>query len=237
MQDDSDVMKSPVCGACEEGATNTQAVCTATSTAELRPCIHTNPLHGLPQCVHDLLAQSELPTTLPAINSSLGIQAVFVTHYTPLKHRKPIILERVRQAFDAEPVFVNKYDKETLSMEQIDCMSDRVTQLQFIERHTTTGEDSLSFKHMAVFYHMLKMGLDMVIVMEDDAFLFDKAPLHSNTQWNTIMQDLPADFDLVMMSKQVDIRHEGPAVGEYLVLAQQAELSSMYLISNKVCYT
>ncbi len=187
----------------------------------------------LKQCVQDLFSKSNLPVILPRIDERFSLDGVFVPHYTKLTHRKATMKERVRQWVGVEPVFVDQFDKEELTDEVNFCVNNREVQQKFILRHTTDGENSLSMKHFLIFYHIVKMGLQNVIVMEDDAVLFNKDFLSPESEWQIIFRDLPEDYDIVMMSKFFEYRHQGAAAGPHLVLAQQSEVTSMYLVSNK----
>ena len=137
-----------------------------------------------------------------------------------------------------EPIVVEKWDKLDLTAEDLRCVSDRPQQQIFIGRNTFPGEDSLSTKHMWVYFTMLKhQGLHNVLVIEDDADFEIDGIGRDWTQeghiWQQILHELPPDYDLVMLSGFPGMRRRGTKLTERLYLAQESRVSSMYLVSRK----
>eukprot|EP00566_Odontella_aurita_P004671 CAMPEP_0113595116 /NCGR_PEP_ID=MMETSP0015_2-20120614/39467_1 /TAXON_ID=2838 /ORGANISM="Odontella" /LENGTH=786 /DNA_ID=CAMNT_0000502215 /DNA_START=238 /DNA_END=2593 /DNA_ORIENTATION=+ /assembly_acc=CAM_ASM_000160 len=186
----------------------------------------------LKPCASDLLSRHGIPEDLPLIDPAFGIDALLIVHYNPLKERKKVMIQRVRDHFGVDPIFVTNYDQEDLTEEHIECIGDRRAQHAFIHRPTTKGEDSLSVKHMAVYYYTIQHSLRNVLVLEDDATFLQPDWRSSDSLWQTILRDLPADYDAVFLSGCCGHNH-GERITEHLYLAQSSRVSSMYMISQK----
>jgi GR25 family glycosyltransferase involved in LPS biosynthesis len=187
----------------------------------------------LNSCTKEILDRVRFPAQLPAIDKRYGIDAIFVIHYKPLKHRKLTARDRVKTVFGRHPVFIEDLDKNELSDTDLTCVSNRTMQLQFIQRPTHKGEDSLTLKHMAVFHFIAERGLTNVLVLEDDATFLQSDWLSPSSQWQLLLKHLPSDYDLVMLSSLANFHRRGKQISKHLYLAQQSRVSSMYLVSRK----
>jgi GR25 family glycosyltransferase involved in LPS biosynthesis len=196
----------------------------------------TDPRHAFLQnmdpCVLDLLSQHNIPD-ISTGDSALGFDAVFVVHYTPLVQRRQDILNTVKNQFGIEPVFVEAFDREALTAEHLACIGDRDAQRAFINRNTTQGEDSLSLKHLAVYFYMVQHSLQNVLILEDDATFLQSDWKSPQSLWQHILKVLPADYDMLFLSGCCELHNIGTQISEHLYLAQSSRVSSMYLISQK----
>jgi GR25 family glycosyltransferase involved in LPS biosynthesis len=188
---------------------------------------------NLNACTKKILERARFPAQLPAIDKRYGIDAIFVIHYKPLRHRKLAMKDRVRSVFGCDPVFIEDLDKKELSDVDLTCVSNRSMQHQFIQRPTYKGEDSLTLKHMAVLHFVAERRLTHVLVLEDDARFLHPDWLSPSSQWRSMFKELPSDYDLVMLSSYGNLHRRGTQIGKHLYLAQQSRVSSMYLVSWK----
>ena len=184
-------------------------------------------------CAREIFERIRFPQDLPSIDRQFGIEAVFVVHYKPLLHRKVEMIQRVRSVFGSSPTFIEDLDREDLSEADLACVSDRNLQQKFIQRSTKRGEDSLTLKHMAIFWMMLRRNLSNVLVLEDDARFLQADWRSASSQWQMTLKELPADYDLVMLSSFAGYERQGKQIGKHLFLAQASRVSSMYLVSAK----
>lgn len=187
----------------------------------------------LHSCTKEILDRVRFPVQLPAMTKQYGIDAIFVTHYKPLNHRKVAVKDRVGAVFGCYPVFIEDLDRNELSDLDLTCVSNRSLQRQYIQRPTDKGEDSLTLKHMAVYQFIAERGLNNSLVLEDDATFRQSDWLSPSSQWQLILKYLPSDYDLVMLSSYANLHKRGKQVSEHLYLAQQSRVSSMYLVSRK----
>ena len=86
----------------------------------------------LDPCVVDLLSRNTIPQNLPPKSPAFGFDAVFITHYTKLGSRKPVMIERVQQALGMDPIFVEDFDAEALTDEDLKCFGDSEAQMAYI---------------------------------------------------------------------------------------------------------
>uniref|UniRef100_A0A7S0WGA3 Fucosyltransferase n=1 Tax=Hemiselmis tepida TaxID=464990 RepID=A0A7S0WGA3_9CRYP len=188
-------------------------------------------------CQKELLSRFfRNPWPMRKADERLGVDSLFVVHYSKLKHRKVLMEKRLMETFGVKGVFVNEFDREELNESDFSCFGNREWQTTYIGRPTTNGEDSLSIKHMAVFYYMYRMGIQNALILEDDAAFFHKKAndwLVEGTEWQYILKDLPEDYDSVMMSKFWNFRAKGKSFGPNLVLAQASETTGMSMFSLK----
>jgi GR25 family glycosyltransferase involved in LPS biosynthesis len=184
-------------------------------------------------CMQSIFSRVRFPQVLPFIEPGYGIDGIFVVHYKPLKHRRQAMHLRVTSVFNSPPTFVEELDRDELSDADFFCASDRHLQHLFIKRHTTRGEDSLTFKHMAVFNFIIQRNITNALVLEDDATFLQKDWISASSQWQHILQELPKDYDMVMLSRFKNFHRRGKQISNHLFLAQKSRVSSAYLISNK----
>jgi len=190
-------------------------------------------------CQKDLLSRLNVLETspLPVVDARLGVEMVFVVHYTPLAHRKQAIVERLHQTFSATGFFVTEFDKEVLTQQDLNCMGSRLWQTWYTGRNNTKGEDSLCIKHMAIYYYMYRNRIRNALVLEDYAAFVKRSPhwwLREDQQWQNILRDLPQAYDMVMLcqgaSPNMSVSRK---FGPNLVLAQESSTTGMYLVSLK----
>ena len=187
----------------------------------------------LTPCIYKILSRVRFPSKLPIIDNRYGIDAIFVVHYKPLVHRKNWMQNQIESNFETVPIWIEDLDKDDLTSSEIACVSNRTLQQQYINRPTKKGEDSLSLKHMAIFSFLLENDLHRALVLEDDARFFEFDWLTNSSQWQTMLRELPADYDLVMLSGLENFERRGKQISKHLFFAQQSRVSSMYLVSQK----
>jgi len=189
----------------------------------------------LKKCARDILHRVRFPILMPIIDKKFGIDAIFVVHYKLLKHRKIAMEHQIRSVFgsSASAIWIEDLDKNELSDEDIACVSDRRVQNQYIKRATHKGEDSLTLKHMAIFSFLDSKNMSNALILEDDARFFQSDWLTNSSQWQSVLKELPFDYDLVMLSAYGNFARRGKKISENLFLSQQSRVSSMYLISRK----
>lgn len=199
----------------------------------IRSGVDTQPEVVVNKCTQKILARVRFPQQIPFIDKVYGINAIFVIHYKPLVHRKSEMEHRVKTVFNSSPIFIDDLDKNELSATDIACVSNRHAQQKFIKRSTKKGEDSLTLKHMAILNFMVERNLTNVLVLEDDARFFQVDWRSPSSQWQTLLQELPPDYDLVMLSAYDGWAKRGLQIRKHLWLAQQGRVSSAYLVSRK----
>ena len=96
------------------------------------------------------------------------------------------MMERVGAALDTMPTFVEDFDRESISDDDVSCFGNSTAQMAYIQRIAKKGEVSLVMKHFAVYYYMVKHSLS------------DWAG--ENSLYQQIMKDLPADYDMIFFS-------------------------------------
>jgi len=109
-------------------------------------------------------------------------------------------------------------------------------------RENYSGEDSATLKHLFAAYSLLRNPQwHNALILEDDATFIDNVMgketwFDEHGVFQTILRDLPADYDMVMLSRydHTDIQTALlPRTGRHLVLAQSSRVASAYLISRK----
>ena len=161
--------------------------------------------------------------------------------------------KRIKDAFFKEGqrvpvVFIDIMDREAFSKDFVSgCVGmAAVRKMQRLlnqpSRENYLGEDSATLKHLFAAYAFLRhKAWNNAIILEDDATFEEtvsgKSVWHDeNGVFRTMLRDLPADYDIVMLSRYdpVDSLNTGkPRIGNHLVLAQQSRVASAYLISRK----
>lgn len=136
---------SPACDLCDRYAEE------VLPDAE-RPWDQSLGLSTLDPCVARLLSRHTLPGTLPLVDPAYGFDAVFVTNYTPLRQRREVVRERVRQTLGLEPVFVNDFDRENLTDGDVMCFGHREAQMAAMGRVASMGAYSLTIKVCFSYY-------------------------------------------------------------------------------------
>ena len=133
-------------------------------------------------CEEALLQQTTMETYGSNRNrmlSNLGLDAVYVTHYTPLKDRRARMEARLDR-LGLQAHFITGWDREVLTDEMIGCVYPsnalfaRVARaMNFKLSWLKVGEISLNLKHASAHYHAATHGYRHVLVLEDDAVFSD----------------------------------------------------------------
>ena len=84
---------------------------------------------------------------------------IFITHYTPLTHRKNNIIKLLEKSNITDYEFIETYDRELLNKTDIE----KFSQIKI-------SEISLFLKHIEIFKKEID---DIVVILEDDAILVD----------------------------------------------------------------
>jgi GR25 family glycosyltransferase involved in LPS biosynthesis len=111
--------------------------------------------------------------------AKLGVDAIYVTHYSPLKDRRARMGARLDK-LGLQARFITGWDRETLTDEIVGCVYPSNTLFARVAREMNfklswlkVGEISLNMKHAAAYYHAATHGYRHIIVLEDDAFFSD----------------------------------------------------------------
>ena len=195
-----------------------------------------------------------LRNVLPSPNSKeiLGFDVIFIIHYSPLKHRKPMMQTRIRDAFirdgiEIPVVWIDVFDREMLAPSFLDQCAKTATVRKYQKimnnphRENYLGEDSLTLKHLFAAYSLLRTPSGTsALILEDDA-TFDESGIRrswtaSDGVYQQILRDLPEDYDILMLSRfdpnDEALKHK-PRIGKHLVHAQASRVASAYLLSQK----
>lgn len=110
----------------------------------------------------------------------------YVIHYTPLKERKYFQLEQLDKLSLKNNVFIEKYDKENLEIEDL---------IKFDKKILRLGTISLFRKHIYAMELIQKSNFKYNLVLEDDAIL-DKDFVSKLTRG---LKQLPDDYDMLFL--------------------------------------
>ena len=86
----------------------------------------------------------------------------YIMHYTPLKERKYFQLEQLNKLSLQNNIFIEKYDKENLQLEDL---------IKFNEKTLKLGTISLFRKHIYAMELIQKNMFKYNLLLEDDAVL------------------------------------------------------------------
>jgi GR25 family glycosyltransferase involved in LPS biosynthesis len=133
-------------------------------------------------CEEALLQQTTMElhgTNTDHTLAKLGVDAIYVTHYSPLKDRRARMGARLDK-LGLQARFITGWDRETLTDEIVGCVYPSNTLFARVAREMNfklswlkVGEISLNMKHAAAYYHAATHGYRHIIVLEDDAFFSD----------------------------------------------------------------
>lgn len=158
----------------------------------------------LPQCVHDVMdtyaTLATLPPPPPHVRQTAlpsGVK-VYVLHYAGLKDRTAHV-RRLAGALGGAHV-VTGFDRGAQGGAQaLDCVfkqGGRRGQM------LTGGQQSLSMKHVSVWYHLASRGRrgESALVLEDDAAFNYRQDARDWAQaFGSAMAEVPSDFDVVFV--------------------------------------
>jgi len=141
--------------------------------------------------------------TLP----SLGIDAVYITAYSPLEGRRARMQRRMdRLGLQAQ--FVTGWDQEQLTDKVVGCMypsnalfARTARDMNFKLTWMRLGEVSLNMKHAAAYYDAFRRKARHILVFEDDAFISDgfTAAVAELLAPGGGARALPADYQLCFL--------------------------------------
>ncbi|KAJ3310229.1 hypothetical protein HDV04_005168 [Boothiomyces sp. JEL0838] len=117
------------------------------------------------------------------------IDKLFINHYSRALNRKEYTISLMKK-MQTNGVFVDDYDRETLSDELASCLNP--------SRYLKPGELSLSVKSFYVYYQILKKGYRNAMILEDDAMF------HYNGSVETIsnlMNFIPPNYSFVQFGR------------------------------------
>ena len=110
----------------------------------------------------------------------------YVIHYTPLKERKHFQLYQLDKLSLKNNVFIEKYDKENLEVDDL---------IKFNKKKINLGTISLFRKHIYTIELIQKSNFKYNLVLEDDAIL-DEDFVSKLTRG---LKQLPHDYDMLFL--------------------------------------
>lgn len=110
----------------------------------------------------------------------------YVIHYTPLKERKHFQLYQLDKLSLKNNVFIEKYDKENLEVDDL---------IKFNKKKINLGTISLFRKHIYTIELIQKSNFKYNLVLEDDVIL-DK---NFNNKLSKALKQLPNDYDMLLI--------------------------------------
>ena len=123
----------------------------------------------------------------------------YVIHYTPLKERKYFQLEQLDKLALKNNVFIEKYDKENLEVEDL---------IKFNKKILRLGTISLFRKHIYAMELIQKSNFKYNLVLEDDAIL-DKDFVSKLTRG---LKQLPYDYDMLFLGDGCNLHIESSKI-------------------------
>tara|TARA_Y100000588_G_scaffold387657_1_gene485904 strand:- start:1025 stop:1663 length:639 start_codon:yes stop_codon:yes gene_type:complete len=123
----------------------------------------------------------------------------YVIHYTPLKERKYFQLEQLDKLALKNNVFIEKYDKENLKIEDL---------IKFDKKKIKLGSISLIRKHIYAMELIQKSNFKYNLVLEDDAIL-DKDFVSKLTRG---LKQLPDDYDMLFLGDGCNLHIESSKI-------------------------
>ena len=128
---------------------------------------------------------------------------IFVLHYSKLAERKASILKQFEQQGITDYEFIEAYDKDSLTPEEID---------MFVPGYKPS-KISLILKHFHV-VRRIQESYDQALVLEDDAILADGFP----ALLKTYMAQAPSPYDMIFLGngQGLHIPSDQQIPGQYL---------------------
>ena len=123
----------------------------------------------------------------------------YVIHYTPLKERKYFQLGQLDKLSLKNNVFIEKYDKENLKIEDL---------IKFDKKKIKLGSISLIRKHIYAMELIQKSNFKYNLVLEDDAIL-DKDFVSKLTRG---LKQLPDDYDMLFLGDGCNLHIESSKI-------------------------
>lgn len=198
----------------------------------LRMSIHQQ--FTIPDCAHQVLSQYD-PVPPPALKLTLPkVDAVFVLHAPVLENRRNVLkAELAKAGLIDSATWVTWFNKNDLgNMGELD---EEVRKCFFAQPNMfSAGVRSLSMKHLWVYTHMMRKGLQNVVVMEDDAaFNYGSFPSPAQSL-NDLVAEVPHDYDMVQLSGCLGMHAGKNKINEHLYGPGYASrCASGYLVSLK----
>ena len=78
---------------------------------------------------------------------------------------------------------------------------------------------------------MIQNSLDNVLILEDDAAFMYSDWTGFGSYWQSILRDLPASYDIIILSAFGNMHKKGEKITDHIYLAQQSRQASMYMVS------
>ena len=124
---------------------------------------------------------------------------IYIIHYTPLKERKYFQLEQLDKLALKNNVFIEKYDKENLKIEDL---------IKFDKKKIKLSNISLIRKHIYAMELIQKSNFKYNLVLEDDAIL-DKDFVSKLTRG---LKQLPDDYDMLFLGDGCNLHIESSKI-------------------------
>lgn len=155
---------------------------------------------------------------------------VYITHYTPLKERKPHIIKELCSKHIYNFEFIETYDKEVL------------TNFELSKFNTIKlSEISLFLKHIEVMKKALLQEDDLICVFEDDSILKN----NFYEVINNIISNQPKEWDVIFTAECVKLHIDYNPYGitipvysshpPYLFETNGSRGTCMYIINKTAC--
>lgn len=124
---------------------------------------------------------------------------IHVIHYTPLKERKHFQLEQLNKLSLQNNIFIEKYDKENIPVDDL---------IKFDNKKIKLGSISLIRKHIYTMELIQKSNFNYNLVLEDDAIL-DKDFVPKLTRG---LKQLPDDYDMLFLGDGANLHIESSKI-------------------------
>lgn len=124
---------------------------------------------------------------------------IYLIHYTPLKERKQFQLEQLNYLSLENIVFIENYDKENLSIEDL---------IKFDKKKISLGKISLFRKQLYTMELIQESKFDYNLILEDDAIL-DK---DFASKLTLALKQLPEDYDMLFLGDCCNLHIESSKI-------------------------
>jgi len=132
----------------------------------------------------------------------LSVNSVYIAHYSPLIERR----EFLKKQFSINNINSYEWFEQEPNFEELDKWCDtmgiswdrkmRMPPLSYIpRRELKASEISLAYKHIKIYEDILKNGVDVSLVLEDDVVLADDFV----NKFNQMLHDTPSDWDMIFI--------------------------------------
>lgn len=143
---------------------------------------------------------------------------IFITHYTPLTHRKNNIIKLLEKSNITDYEFIETYDRELLNKTDIENFS-----------QIKISEISLFLKHIEIFKKEID---DVVVILEDDAILVDN---FKDKLENYLNISKSIEWDIIFSGECCDLHASGINAEQVFYNSNGSRGTCMYILNVGVC--